>query len=120
MLHRDGLLYRPDGIVLTVTGTDCDPRPLTQDPVRLPVESRRPVAPAAPCVGPQPSRQVWATTHVNGGGHVQHRRWGALAVLMLPVLLISIDNTVLTVALPQISLDFSASGTLLLWIVDIY
>lgn len=48
------------------------------------------------------------------------RRWGALAVLMLPVLLISIDNTVLTVALPQISLDFSASGTLLLWIVDIY
>lgn len=48
------------------------------------------------------------------------RRWGALAVLMLPVLLISIDNTVLTVALPQISLEFSASGTLLLWIVDIY
>ena len=41
-------------------------------------------------------------------------------MLMLPVLLISIDNTVLTVALPQISLDFSASGTLLLWIVDIY
>lgn len=48
------------------------------------------------------------------------RRWGALAVLMLPVLLISIDNTVLTVALPQISLELSASGTLLLWIVDIY
>jgi DHA2 family multidrug resistance protein-like MFS transporter len=47
-------------------------------------------------------------------------RWWALAVLMLPVLLISIDNTVLSFALPDISRALQPSGTALLWIVDIY
>ena len=48
------------------------------------------------------------------------RRWAALAVLMLPVLLISVDNTVLSFALPEISAQLSPSGTQLLWINDIY
>lgn len=48
------------------------------------------------------------------------RRWAALAVLMLPVLLISIDNTVLSFALPAISSDLAPSGTQLLWVNDIY
>ncbi|MSS83736.1 MFS transporter [Actinomycetaceae bacterium WB03_NA08] len=48
------------------------------------------------------------------------RRWIALAVLMLPVLLVSIDGTVVNLALPMISLEFSSSGTLLLWIIDAY
>lgn len=48
------------------------------------------------------------------------RSWLALAVLMLPVLLVSIDNTVLSFALPQLSLALSPSSTQLLWIVDIY
>lgn len=48
------------------------------------------------------------------------RRWAALATLMLPVLLVAIDNTVLNFALPQISLEFAASGTLLLWVIDAY
>lgn len=48
------------------------------------------------------------------------RRWLALAVLMLPVLLVSIDNTVLSFALPQISEALRPSGTQLLWIIDIY
>ena len=48
------------------------------------------------------------------------RRWLALAVLMLPVLLVSIDNTVLSFALPQISEALRPSGTELLWIVDVY
>jgi MFS transporter, DHA2 family, multidrug resistance protein len=48
------------------------------------------------------------------------REWTALAVLMLPVLLVAVDNTVLSFALPAISLDFNTSGTTLLWIVDIY
>jgi DHA2 family multidrug resistance protein-like MFS transporter len=39
---------------------------------------------------------------------------------MLPVLLISVDNTVLSFALPAISRDLQPSGTTLLWIVDIY
>ncbi|WP_425547024.1 MFS transporter, partial [Brevibacterium salitolerans] len=48
------------------------------------------------------------------------RRWAALAALMLPVLLVSVDNTVLTFALPQIVTALGPSGTQLLWIVDIY
>lgn len=47
-------------------------------------------------------------------------RWVALGVLMLPVLLVSIDNTVLTFALPQISADLRPTGTQLLWVVDVY
>ncbi|MBD5787902.1 MFS transporter [Cellulosimicrobium terreum] len=39
---------------------------------------------------------------------------------MLPVLLVSIDNTVLSFALPQISEALRPSGTQLLWIIDIY
>src|SRR5690606_18094432 len=47
-------------------------------------------------------------------------RWFALAVLMLPVLLGSIDNTVLSFALPQTSESLRPSGTQLLWIIDVY
>ncbi|WP_245354270.1 MFS transporter [Brachybacterium sacelli] len=43
-----------------------------------------------------------------------------MAVLTLPVLLIAIDNTVLSFALPAISEALSPSGQQLLWIVDIY
>ncbi len=48
------------------------------------------------------------------------REWAALAVLMLPVLMVSVDNTVLTFALPAVSVDLRPSGTQLLWMVDIY
>ncbi|WP_052168641.1 MFS transporter [Actinoalloteichus spitiensis] len=48
------------------------------------------------------------------------RQWGALAVLMLPVLLVAVDNTVLSFAVPALSLELAPSGTQLLWIVDIY
>lgn len=48
------------------------------------------------------------------------REWFALAVLMLPVLLVSVDNTVLSFALPEISRHFATTGTTLLWIVDVY
>ena len=47
-------------------------------------------------------------------------RWAALAVLLLPVLLVSVDNTVLSFALPALSQELEPSGTQLLWIVDIY
>ncbi len=50
----------------------------------------------------------------------RRRRWTALAVLLLPVLLVSVDNTVLSFALPQISEALTPSGTQLLWIVDVY
>ncbi|GAB3802500.1 MFS transporter [Humibacter antri] len=48
------------------------------------------------------------------------RQWVALAVLMLPVLLVSVDNTVLNFALPAISTALEPSGVALLWIIDIY
>lgn len=46
--------------------------------------------------------------------------WLALAVLMLPVLLIAVDNTVLSFAIPEISTSLSPSAPDLLWIVDVY
>lgn len=48
------------------------------------------------------------------------RRWWALVVLMLPVLLVSIDNTVLNLALPAISEALRPTGVQLLWVIDIY
>ncbi|WP_306999545.1 MFS transporter [Amycolatopsis thermophila] len=48
------------------------------------------------------------------------RDWVALAVLVLPVLLISVDMTVLGFALPYLSEDLAPSGAEQLWIVDIY
>ena len=48
------------------------------------------------------------------------RAWVALAVLMLPVLLISVDNTVLSFAVPAISLALVPSASELLWIIDVY
>ncbi|KRF08940.1 MFS transporter [Arthrobacter sp. Soil782] len=48
------------------------------------------------------------------------REWWALAALMLPVLLVAVDNTVLSFAMPEISLAFNTSGTTLLWIIDSY
>ncbi len=48
------------------------------------------------------------------------REWTALAVLMLPVLLVSVDNTVLSFALPEISRELRPTGNQLMWIVDLY
>lgn len=48
------------------------------------------------------------------------RGWAALAVLMLPTLLVSVDNTVLSFALPSISEALRPSATGMLWIVDVY
>lgn len=48
------------------------------------------------------------------------RGWTALAVLMLPVLLVSVDNTILNFALPAISRDLEPSSAEQLWIIDAY
>jgi len=48
------------------------------------------------------------------------RGWIALAVLMLPVLLASVDNTVLNFALPQIALQLQPTSLQQLWLVDVY
>ncbi|MBN9156014.1 MULTISPECIES: MFS transporter [unclassified Microbacterium] len=54
------------------------------------------------------------------GPRVGARGWAALVVLMLPVLLVSVDNTVLSFALPEISTALSPSGVEQLWIIDVY
>ena len=48
------------------------------------------------------------------------RRWWILAVLCLSVLLVTVDNTIVNVALPTISRDLHASTQGLQWIVDGY
>lgn len=48
------------------------------------------------------------------------REWTGLAVLVLPTLLVSMDLTVLHLAVPSLSADLRPSGTELLWIIDIY
>ncbi|MCK6080914.1 MFS transporter [Microbacterium sp. EYE_5] len=48
------------------------------------------------------------------------RGWAALVVLMLPVLLVSVDNTVLSFALPEIARDLGPTSAQQLWIIDAY
>ena len=48
------------------------------------------------------------------------RRWWILGVLSLSLLVISLDNTILNVALPSIEGDLGASASDLQWIVDSY
>lgn len=48
------------------------------------------------------------------------RDWLALGLLMFPVLLVAVDNTALTFALPAIAGALRTSGVELLWIVDAY
>ncbi|HKU28964.1 MAG TPA: MFS transporter [Arthrobacter sp.] len=48
------------------------------------------------------------------------RDWAALALLMFPVLLVAVDNTALTFALPEIARKLDVGGVQLLWIVDSY
>ncbi|MGN9842693.1 MFS transporter [Nonomuraea sp. H19] len=54
------------------------------------------------------------------GAKAGKREWAGLAILMLPVLLISITVTVLFFALPSLTAELEPSGTQQLWIVDIY
>jgi len=48
------------------------------------------------------------------------RRWGVLAVLCLSVLLVSVDNTIVNVALPTLAAELSAGTSALQWVVDGY
>src|SRR5215211_4598096 len=51
---------------------------------------------------------------------IHSRRWWALAVLCSSLLIISLDNTILNVALPALSQQLNASTSELQWIVDGY
>ncbi|WP_431783106.1 MFS transporter [Streptomyces chumphonensis] len=60
------------------------------------------------------------TPHATTGERAGRREWTGLAVLSLPTLLLSLDMTVLHLAVPKLSADLAPSSTQLLWIVDIY
>src|SRR5215475_11401698 len=47
-------------------------------------------------------------------------RWWTLGVVCLSLLVISLDNTILNVALPTMQRDLNASSSQLQWIVDVY
>jgi len=51
---------------------------------------------------------------------VHARRWGILGVLILALFGVSVDNTILTIALPTLARDLSASASQLQWMVDAY
>ncbi|KUM67573.1 MFS transporter [Streptomyces curacoi] len=61
-----------------------------------------------------------ASTPTPSPARAGRREWTALGVLMLPLLLVSMDVSVLYFAIPAISADLEPSGTQQLWIFDIY
>jgi len=61
-----------------------------------------------------------AAAHPTAGPRAPWRDWLALSLLMFPVLLVAVDNTALTFALPAIARDLNATGVQLLWMVDVY
>jgi DHA2 family multidrug resistance protein-like MFS transporter len=48
------------------------------------------------------------------------RRWLILLAVMLAFLPVVIDMTILHIAVPSLTLALGASGTEVLWIIDIY
>ena len=55
-----------------------------------------------------------------GSSPVAPRRWVVLAVLCVSLLIVSLDNTILNIALPTLVRDLHASESNLQWIADIY
>ena len=51
---------------------------------------------------------------------IRRSPWLALSVLCLPMLIVSMDVSVLFFAVPGIAADLAPSPTQLLWIFDIY
>jgi DHA2 family multidrug resistance protein-like MFS transporter len=56
----------------------------------------------------------------DGAGRAGRREWIGLAVIALPCLLVTMDLTVLYLAVPELSADLEPSSSQLLWITDIY
>lgn len=62
-----------------------------------------------------PTSNTWMTS---GEGHP--RRWAILAVLVVSLLVVVLDNTVLNIALPTIQGDLQATQSELVWAIDAY
>lgn len=64
--------------------------------------------------------QLPMTTDTSGPRRAGNREWAGLAVLSLAALLITLDFSVLNLAVPVLSNDLQPTGTQVLWIVDSY
>ncbi|MDI9919076.1 MFS transporter [Rhodococcus sp. IEGM 1379] len=53
-------------------------------------------------------------------GFAGRREWAALSVLVLAVVMLAVDGTVLSLAVPALSADLAPTSNQLLWIGDIY
>ena len=51
---------------------------------------------------------------------IDNRRWVALGVLCLSLLVVGLDNTILSVAIPSLSEELGASNSEIQWIIDGY
>ena len=60
------------------------------------------------------------TAHTDSPTKPYGRRWKALFVLAISLLVVSVDNTILNVALPTIQTDLETISSELQWIVDSY
>src|SRR5919108_3220349 len=74
------------------------------------------------CAHPRPPRRRTQMTNVTQTPPAKagRREWIGLLVLALPCLLVTMDLTVLFLAVPQLTADLEPSGTELLWITDAY
>ncbi|WP_430787978.1 MFS transporter [Actinoplanes sp. G11-F43] len=61
-----------------------------------------------------------ASPHEGAQQVAGRREWLGLVILALPTLLLSLDLSVLYLALPDLAEDLGASGTQQLWIIDTY
>ena len=68
----------------------------------------------------QPVTHWEATDPAPSAGRAGRREWLSLAALALPCLLVSLDSSVLGLAVPRLAADLHPSGPQLLWIMDSY
>src|SRR5258706_1884540 len=66
------------------------------------------------------THQTQAQTPQDARGQAGRKEWTGLAVLLLPLLLVSMDVSVLYFAVPFISASLKPSSTQQLWIFDVY
>ncbi|MFA4836669.1 MAG: DHA2 family efflux MFS transporter permease subunit [Dehalococcoidia bacterium] len=59
-------------------------------------------------------------TQPNTASVIYRRRWWTLAVLAMSVIIVTLDNSILNVALPTLQRDLDASVSELQWMVDAY
>jgi len=65
-------------------------------------------------------RQEVSTISAGSGREGSGRRWAGLAVLCVSLLVVSLDSTILNIALPTLVRQLHATESELQWIVDVY